>query len=158
MEIIPQPIPLDIVYEDSDLLVINKPKGIVVHPAPGNLDRTLVNALMHHCKDELSRVNGKIRAGIVHRLDKDTSGLLLAAKNDFTHNSLAAQLKSRNVKRVYRAVVLGKFKSEQGVIDAPIGRSAKKQKKDVRNTDKLQKRPNKLQGFGRVQPLLPCRT
>ncbi len=152
LEIIPQPIPLDIVYEDSDLLVVNKPKGIVVHPAPGNLDRTLVNALMHHCKDELSCVNGKIRAGIVHRLDKDTSGLLLAAKNDFTHNSLAAQLKSRNVKRVYRAVVLGKLKSEQGVIDAPIGRSAKNRKKmcvTQTNSKSAQTNYRVLEGFSR---------
>ena len=127
--VVAQEIPLDIRYEDKDLLVVNKPRGLVVHPAAGNLDGTLVNALMNHCKNSLSGINGVIRPGIVHRIDKDTSGLLLVAKNDFTHNSLAAQLKAHSISREYRAVVYGHLKQPEGIIDAPIGRSIKDRKK-----------------------------
>jgi len=117
----PEPIPLDIVYEDEDLIVVNKPQGMVVHPAPGNESGTLVNALLYHCGD-LSGMGGTIRPGIVHRLDKDTSGLLVAAKNDFAHRSLAAQIKARKVKRIYLALVYGEIKEPAGKIEAPIGR------------------------------------
>ncbi len=118
----PQNIPLDIVYEDDDVIVVNKPKGMVVHPAAGNYEGTLVNALLYHCGDSLSGINGVMRPGIVHRIDKDTSGLLLVAKNDMAHKSLAAQIKAHSVKRQYEAVVCGKLKDEKGTIDAPIGR------------------------------------
>ncbi|SMB94463.1 ribosomal large subunit pseudouridine synthase D [Thermanaeromonas toyohensis ToBE] len=117
----PEPLPLDIVYEDEDLIVVNKPQGMVVHPAPGNESGTLVNALLYHCGD-LSGIGGALRPGIVHRLDKDTSGLLVAAKNDFAHRSLAAQIKARQVKRVYLALVYGEIKEPAGKIEAPIGR------------------------------------
>jgi len=115
-------IPLDILYEDSHLLVINKPRGLVVHPGAGNLTGTLVNALINHCGDELSGIGGVTRPGIVHRLDKDTSGLMLAAKNDFAHNALCAALQKREINRVYVCMVRGLPKPENGVIDAPIGR------------------------------------
>lgn len=128
-EIIPENIPLDIIYEDNDILVINKAKGMVVHPAPGNPDGTLVNALMYHCKDSLSGINGELRPGIVHRIDKDTSGLLVVAKNDTAHNNLAMQIKDHNVKRVYYCVCYGKFKNKSGTVDAPIGRDPKNRKK-----------------------------
>ena len=121
-------IPLDIVYEDSDLLVVNKPKGMVVHPAPGNYTGTLVNALLYHCKDSLSGINGVLRPGIVHRIDKNTSGLLIVAKNDFAHNRLAEQIKEHSFKREYQAIVYGNVK-ENGTVDAPIGRSKKDRKK-----------------------------
>ncbi|CAM3533782.1 RluA family pseudouridine synthase [Paenibacillus lupini] len=114
-------IPLDIVYEDSDVIVINKPRGMVVHPAPGHSSGTVVNALMYHCKD-LSGINGVLRPGIVHRIDKDTSGLLMAAKNDLAHVSLAEQLKEHTVSRKYIALVHGNLPHDQGTIDAPIGR------------------------------------
>ncbi len=119
---IPQDIPLDIVYEDSDLLVVNKPKGMVVHPAPGNPDGTLVNALMFHCGGSLSGINGVIRPGIVHRIDKDTSGLLIVAKNDNAHNILAEQIKEHSFTREYEAVVYGNLPDDEGTVDAPIGR------------------------------------
>ena len=122
-------IPLDIRYEDDDLLVVNKPKGMVVHPAAGNYSGTLVNALLAHCGDSLSGINGVIRPGIVHRIDKDTSGLLIVAKNDFAHKSLAKQIKDHSFTRDYRAVVIGHLKEPSGVIDAPIGRSPKNRKK-----------------------------
>lgn len=127
--VVAQEIPLDIRYEDNDLLVVNKPRGMVVHPAAGNLDGTLVNALMNHCKSSLSGINGVIRPGIVHRIDKDTSGLLLVAKNDFAHNSLASQLKAHTITREYRAVVHGHLKQSEGTIDAAVGRSLKDRKK-----------------------------
>lgn len=129
LEAKPQNIPLEIVYEDDDLLVVNKPRGMVVHPAAGNFDGTLVNALMYHCGDRLSSINGVIRPGIVHRIDKDTSGLLIVAKNDFAHEKLAEQIKEHSFKRCYRAVVHGRFKELQGTVDAPIGRSPKDRKK-----------------------------
>jgi 23S rRNA pseudouridine1911/1915/1917 synthase len=125
----PENIPLDVVYEDNDLLVVNKPRGMVVHPAAGNPNGTLVNALLYHCGDSLSGINGVIRPGIVHRIDKDTSGLLIVAKNDFSHEKLAAQIKEHSFKRQYRAVVHGRFKEESGTVDAPIGRSPKDRKK-----------------------------
>ncbi len=125
----PEDIPLDIVYEDSDLLVVNKPRGLVVHPAPGNESGTLVNALMYHCKGSLSGINGVIRPGIVHRIDKDTSGLLIVAKNDFSHEKLAMQIKDHSFKRQYRAVVHDNIKDDFGTVDAPIGRSIKDRKK-----------------------------
>jgi len=125
----PQDIKLDVVYEDDDLLVVNKPKGMVVHPAPGNPDGTLVNALMFHCGDSLSGINGVIRPGIVHRIDKDTSGLLIVAKNDFAHLNLAEQIKEHSFTRKYKAVVHGNIKDDEGTIDAPLGRSPKDRKK-----------------------------
>ena len=121
-------IPLDIVYEDDDLLVVNKPKGMVVHPAAGNYDGTLVNALLYHCGDSLSGINGVIRPGIVHRIDKNTSGLLIVAKNDTAHRHLAEQIKAHSFTREYRAVVYGKIR-EDGTVDAPIGRSPSDRKK-----------------------------
>lgn len=134
----PQDIPLDIVYEDDDLLVVNKPKGMVVHPAPGNPDGTLVNALLAHCKGSLSGINGAIRPGIVHRIDKDTSGLLIVAKNDRAHNFLAAQIKEHSFTREYEAVVCGDFKQDSGTVDAPIGRHPEK-RKQMAVTDKNSK-------------------
>ncbi len=122
LDLEPEDIPLDVVYEDDDLLVVNKPKGMVVHPAPGNYRGTLVNALLHHCGQSLSSINGTIRPGIVHRLDKDTSGLLIVAKNDFAHKSLAEQIKEHSFSREYEAVVYGSLKNDSGTIDAPIGR------------------------------------
>ena len=124
----PENIPLDIVYEDDDLLVVNKPKGMVVHPAAGNYDGTLVNALMYHCGASLSGINGVMRPGIVHRIDKDTSGLLMVAKNDFAHNGLAAQIKEHSFTREYEAVVYGNIKDDAGTVDAPIGRHPVKRK------------------------------
>ncbi len=129
LEITAENIPLDIRYEDSDLLVVNKPKGMVVHPAAGNYDGTLVNALMYHCKGSLSGINGVIRPGIVHRIDKDTSGLLIVAKNDFAHINLAEQIKVHSFAREYQSVVYGKFKNESGIVDAPIGRHPVDRKK-----------------------------
>ncbi|MBR2087567.1 MAG: RluA family pseudouridine synthase [Oscillospiraceae bacterium] len=129
IEIIPQDIPLDIVYEDDDLLVVNKPKGMVVHPAAGNYDETLVNALMFHCKGSLSGINGVIRPGIVHRIDKNTSGLLIVAKNDFAHQGLAEQIKVHSFTREYEAIAVGHFKDAEGTINAPIGRHPVDRKK-----------------------------
>ncbi|MBR1383775.1 MAG: RluA family pseudouridine synthase [Ruminococcus sp.] len=125
----PQDIPIDIVYEDSSLLVVNKPKGMVVHPAAGNPDGTLVNALLYHCKGRLSSINGVIRPGIVHRIDKNTSGLLMVAKTDKAHNFLAEQIKSHSFKREYRAICVGRFRERSGTVDAPIGRSKFDRKK-----------------------------
>lgn len=122
-------IPLDIIYEDDDLLVVNKPKGMVVHPAPGNYEGTLVNALLFHCNDSLSGINGVMRPGIVHRIDKDTSGLLIVAKNDFSHAHLAKQIKEHSFTREYEAVVFGNIKEESGTVDAPIGRNPNDRKK-----------------------------
>ena len=124
-----QDIPLDIVYEDEYLLVVNKPKGMVVHPANGNYDGTLVNALMHHCGDSLSGINGVIRPGIVHRIDKDTSGLLIVAKTDAAHIGLAEQIKEHSFTRAYEAVVYGNIKDDEGTICQPIGRNPKDRKK-----------------------------
>lgn len=128
-ELIPQDIPLDIVYEDRDLLVINKPQGMVVHPAAGNWDGTLVNALLYHCAGELSGINGEMRPGIVHRLDKDTSGLMLAAKTDAAHQGLAEQIAEHSVRRVYHAVIIGHLREQEGTVNAPIGRHKTDRKK-----------------------------
>ena len=125
----PQDIPLDIVYEDADVAVVNKPRGMVVHPAPGNPDGTLVNALLAHCGQSLSGVGGAIRPGIVHRIDKDTSGLLVIAKNDRAHLALSAQLKDHTLSRVYEAVAIGSLKEDRGTVDAPIGRSLRDRKR-----------------------------
>lgn len=133
LDVEPQNIPLDIYYEDDDLLVVYKPKGMVVHPAPGNHDGTLVNALLWHCRGSLSGINGVLRPGIVHRIDKDTSGLLLVAKNDFAHVSLAAQIKEHSLNRIYQAMVYGVNLPDEGDIDAPIGRSRKDRKKNGGN-------------------------
>ncbi len=122
-------IPLDIVYEDDDLLVVNKPKGMVVHPAAGNYNGTLVNALLYHCGDSLSGINGVLRPGIVHRIDKDTSGLLIVAKNDFAHTHLAEQIKNHSFTREYQAIAVGNIKVENGTVDAPIGRNPNDRKK-----------------------------
>lgn len=124
-----QDIPLDIVYEDSDLLVVNKPKGLVVHPAAGHEDGTLVNALLHHCGDSLSGINGEKRPGIVHRIDMDTSGLLIVAKNDFAHGHLSEQLKDHSLCRTYECIVRGGFREDSGTVDAPIGRDPANRKR-----------------------------
>ena len=129
VEIIPQDIPLDVVYEDEDVIVVNKPVGLVVHPAPGHPDGTLVNALLFHCGQSLSGINGQLRPGIVHRIDRDTSGLLIAAKNDLAHLSLAQQLQDHSLYRAYEAVVLGGFREEEGTISLPIARHPTDRKK-----------------------------
>lgn len=131
----PENIPLNIVYEDSSLLVVNKPKGMVVHPAPGNYTGTLVNGLLYHCQGRLSGINGVIRPGIVHRIDKDTSGLLMVAKNDYAHQCLAAQIQEHSFTREYEAVVYGHLKQAEGTIDAPIGRSKNDRKKMAVTTE-----------------------
>lgn len=129
-----QAIPLDILYEDSDILIINKPKNMVVHPAPGHYEGTIVNAIMYHCKGELSGINGVMRPGIVHRIDKDTTGSLIICKNNETHNAIAALLKTHDITRKYRAVVYGNLKEDSGTIDAPIGRHPNDRKKMAINT------------------------
>ncbi|MBR5791496.1 MAG: RluA family pseudouridine synthase [Ruminiclostridium sp.] len=129
VEILPQDIPLDVVYEDEDVIVVNKPVGMVVHPAPGHPDGTLVNALMFHCGDSLSGINGELRPGIVHRIDRDTSGLIIAAKNDAAHLALADQLQDHSLYREYEAVIIGGLKTDEGTIDLPIARHATDRKK-----------------------------
>ena len=122
VDVVPQNIPLDVVYEDRDVIVINKPVGMVVHPAPGHPDGTLVNALLYHCGDTLSGINGELRPGIVHRIDRDTSGLIIAAKNDKSHLALAEQLQDHSLARVYEAIAVGGFREDSGTVNAPIGR------------------------------------
>ena len=129
LEAVAQDIPLDVVYEDSDVIVVNKPKGLVVHPAPGHPDGTLVNALLHHCGQSLSGVGGALRPGIVHRIDRDTSGLIIAAKNDFAHQKLSAQLQDHTLSRIYRCIVVGNLRQDSGTVDAPIGRHPTDRKK-----------------------------
>ena len=129
VDILPQDIPLDVVYEDRDVIVVNKPVGMVVHPAPGHPDGTLVNALLYHCGSSLSGINGALRPGIVHRIDRDTSGLIIAAKNDTAHLALAAQLQDHSLARVYEAVAVGGFREDSGTVDAPIGRHPVDRKK-----------------------------
>ncbi|KSV59925.1 RluA family pseudouridine synthase [Acetivibrio ethanolgignens] len=129
LSIEPENIPLDIVYEDADVILVNKPKDMVVHPAPGHYSGTLVNALMYHCKENLSGINGVLRPGIVHRIDKDTTGLIIACKNDRAHNSLAEQLKIHSITRKYNALVYNSFKEEEGTVSAPIGRHPVDRKK-----------------------------
>ena len=128
-EALPENIPLNVVYEDADIIVINKPSGMVVHPAPGNYTGTLVNALLYHCKDSLSGIGGVMRPGIVHRIDKDTSGLLVVAKNDFSHRALSEELGYHGIEREYHALVRGGFKEEAGTVDLPIGRHPVDRKK-----------------------------
>ena len=128
-EAVPQDIPLDVVYEDEDVIVVNKPVGMVVHPAPGNYSGTLVNALLYHCGDSLSGINGVIRPGIVHRIDKNTSGLLIAAKTDNAHKFLAEQIKVHSFTREYECIACGRFKETEGTVDAPIGRNPNDRKK-----------------------------
>ncbi|SDB09621.1 23S rRNA pseudouridine1911/1915/1917 synthase [Pseudobutyrivibrio sp. YE44] len=129
IDIVPEDIPIEILYEDDDVIVVNKPKGMVVHPAPGHYSGTLVNALMFHCKDSLSGINGEIRPGIVHRIDMNTTGSLLVCKNDKAHNHIAAQIKEHSVNRIYKGIVIGNFKEEEGTVNAPIGRNPKDRKK-----------------------------
>lgn len=128
-DILPEDLNLDIVYEDDDIIVVNKPKGMVVHPAPGHYTGTLVNGLMYHCKDNLSGINGELRPGIVHRIDKDTTGLLVACKNDFAHNFIAEQLKVHSSTRKYQAICYNSINEDEGIINAPIGRSNEDRKK-----------------------------
>ena len=128
-DIEPEPMELDILYEDEDVILINKPKGMVVHPAAGHYSHTLVNGLLYHCRGQLSGINGVMRPGIVHRIDKDTTGVLIACKNDMAHNSIAAQLKEHSVTRRYQAIVHGNLKEEKGTIDSPIGRHPTERKK-----------------------------
>ena len=129
LEILPEEMDLDIVYEDQDVILINKPKGMVVHPAAGHYSGTLVNGLMAHCKDDLSGINGVLRPGIVHRIDKDTTGILIVCKNDMAHQSIAKQLYDHSITRKYHAIVYGNIKEEEGTVNAPIGRSQKDRKK-----------------------------
>lgn len=129
LEIKPQDIPLDILYEDNDVLVVNKPKGMVVHPAPGHYEDTLVNAVLYHCRDNLSGINGVLRPGIVHRIDKDTTGALIVCKNDKAHQKIADQLRAHTITRSYRAIVYNNFSEEEGMINAPIGRHPTNRKK-----------------------------
>ena len=128
-DIPPQDIPLDILYEDKDILIVNKPKDMVVHPAPGHYEGTLVNAIMFHCKDELSGINGVLRPGIVHRIDKDTTGSIIICKNDEAHRKIAQQLKQNSITRKYRAIVYGRIMEEEGTVNAPIGRHPTDRKK-----------------------------
>jgi len=128
-DIVPEDIPLDILYEDDDVIVINKPKGMVIHPAPGHYTGTLVNALMYHCRDNLSGINGVLRPGIVHRIDRDTTGSVIACKNNLAHECLALQFKNHSIKREYRAIVVGSLPSDEGIINSSIGRSASDRKK-----------------------------
>lgn len=129
LQVEPENIPLDIIYEDSDIIVVNKPKGMVVHPAAGHYSGTLVNALMYHCHDNLSGINGVLRPGIVHRIDKDTTGVLVVCKNDNAHNCIAQQLREHSINRVYQAICYGNFSETDGTVDAPIGRSTADRKK-----------------------------
>lgn len=129
VEIIPENIPLDILYEDEDVILINKPKRMVVHPAAGHYTGTLVNALMYHCKENLSGINGELRPGIVHRIDMDTTGVIIVCKNDVSHRIIAEQLKEHSIKRKYQAIVYGAFKIDEGTIEGPIGRSKTDRKK-----------------------------
>ena len=137
IDVLPQDIPLDVIYEDDDVIAVNKPVGLVVHPAAGHPDGTLVNALLYHCGNSLSGINGELRPGIVHRIDRDTSGLIIAAKNDFAHLSLAEQLQDHSLYREYEAVCVGNLKDESGTVDAPIFRHP---------TDRKKMAVNKLQG------------
>lgn len=139
LPILPQNIPLDVVFEDEDVIVVNKPRGMVVHPAPGHPAGTLVNALLYHCGDSLSGIGGEKRPGIVHRIDKDTSGLIIAAKNDAAHLALSAQLADRSLSRIYEAVAVGSFRDDSGTVDAPIGRHPNERKKMA--VTKLNSRP-----------------
>ena len=129
IDAVPQDIPLDVVYEDDDVIVVNKPSGLVVHPAPGHPDGTLVNALLHHCGDSLSGIGGEMRPGIVHRIDRDTSGLIIAAKNDAAHQYLSAQLADHTLARTYECIVVGNLREDSGTVDAPIARDSRDRKR-----------------------------
>ena len=129
IDAVPQDIPLDVVYEDDDVIVVNKPSGLVVHPAPGHPDGTLVNALLYHCGDSLSGVSGALRPGIVHRIDRDTSGLIIAAKNDYAHQFLSAQLADHTLARTYECIVVGNLREDSGTVDAPIARDSRDRKR-----------------------------
>ena len=129
IDAVPQDIPLDVVYEDDDVIVVNKPSGLVVHPAPGHPDGTLVNALLYHCGDSLSGVGGALRPGIVHRIDRDTSGLVIAAKNDYAHQFLSAQLADHTLARTYECIVVGNLREDSGTVDAPIARDSRDRKR-----------------------------
>ncbi len=154
---LPQDIPLDVVYEDEDVIVVNKPAGLVVHPAPGHPDGTLVNALLHHCGSSLSGIGGELRPGIVHRIDRDTSGLIIAAKNDAAHQALSAQLQDHTLARTYEAVLVGNLREDRGTVDAPIGRHHTDRKK-MAVTDRRGRRAvthwevlERFQGFTHVR-------
>lgn len=152
LEVEAEDIPLDIAYEDGDVLVVNKPKGMVVHPAPGNYSGTLVNAVMYHCGDSLSSINGVIRPGIVHRIDKDTSGLLVIAKNDAAHKALAEQFAEHSITRAYEAIVYNNFKEDEGFVEAPIGRNPSDRMKQAvtdRNSKYAYTSYRVLERFGR---------
>lgn len=152
IEIAPEDIPLDIVYEDDSMLIVNKPQGMVVHPAPGNYSGTMVNALLFHCGNSLSGINGEKRPGILHRIDKDTSGLLMVAKNDNAHQKLSEQIKAHSLTRAYKALVHGNIKQDSGRIDAPIGRHPTDRKKmtiTLRNSREAVTNYNVLERFGR---------
>ena len=156
VDVVPQDIPLDVVYEDGDVIVVNKPKGLVVHPAPGHPDGTLVNALLHHCGESLSGIGGELRPGIVHRIDRDTSGLIIAAKNDMAHQKLAAQLQDHTLARTYECIVTGNLREDNGTVDAPIGRHHTDRKKmavtaDGRNAVTHWEVLDRWQGFTHVR-------
>ena len=159
LDVEPENIPLDIIYEDQDVLIVNKPKGMVVHPAAGHAQGTLVNAVMYHCGSELSSINGVMRPGIVHRIDMNTTGLLVVCKNDQAHKSLAAQLKVHSITRRYVAIVIGNLREDEGTVDAPLGRSKKDRKKQA--IDELNGRPavthyHVLERFGGAYTLVQC--
>ena len=159
LDVEPEDIPLDIIYEDQDVLIVNKPKGMVVHPAAGHAQGTLVNAVMYHCGSELSSINGVMRPGIVHRIDMNTTGLLVVCKNDQAHKSLAAQLKVHSITRRYVAIVIGNLREDDGTVDAPLGRSKKDRKKQA--IDELNGRPavthyHVLERFGGAYTLVQC--
>lgn len=159
LDVEPEDIPLDIIYEDQDVLIVNKPKGMVVHPAAGHAQGTLVNAVMYHCGSELSSINGVMRPGIVHRIDMNTTGLLVVCKNDQAHKSLAAQLKVHSITRRYVAIVIGNLREDEGTVDAPLGRSKKDRKKQA--IDELNGRPavthyHVLERFGGAYTLVQC--
>lgn len=159
LDVEPEDIPLDIIYEDQDVLIVNKPKGMVVHPAAGHAQGTLVNAVMYHCGSELSSINGVMRPGIVHRIDMNTTGLLVVCKNDQAHKSLAAQMKVHSITRRYVAIVIGNLREDEGTVDAPLGRSKKDRKKQA--IDELNGRPavthyHVLERFGGAYTLVQC--
>lgn len=160
LQIIPEDIPLDILYEDADILIVNKPKGMVVHPAAGHTTGTLVNAVMYHCKDELSSINGVLRPGIVHRIDMDTTGVLVVCKNDMAHQSLAEQLKVHSITRIYYAIVYDNLLEEEGTIHKPIGRhptNRKKQAVNVKNGRDAITHYRVLERLQRKYTLVECR-
>lgn len=159
-EILPEPIPLDIVFEDTDILIINKPKGMVVHPAAGHYSGTLVNGILYHCRDQLSTINGVMRPGIVHRIDKDTTGLLVVCKNDLAHQALAEQLRQHTITRVYSAIVYDNLPQNEGRIDKPIGRhpvDRKKQAVNVKNGREAVTHYRVLERFQGKYTFIECR-